>query len=49
MITSAELENSPEISKVDTNKIDVTHNGLYQAGITILVNVMGLRICKNYC
>ena len=32
MITSAELENSPEISKVDTKKIDVCHNGLNQTG-----------------
>ena len=42
MITSAELENSPEINKVDTNNIDVSHNGLHQKGIKISMNMMGL-------
>ena len=42
MITSAELENSPEISKVKTDKIDVSNNGLHQTGITISMNMIGL-------
>ena len=42
MITSAELENSPEISKVKADKIDVSDNGLHQTGITISMNMIGL-------